>query len=403
MKMKKKKPLTVAIAFFLSLTILFTLTACGEQNSQVPVAVAIVIGNHANSRAPNLASQEIGKIVQAATSSYGFVSIVNLDGSPELVGGCLINLPQAGLAKSKLNQIATEQSHRILSSLSAVKSSHPEVDTMAALEVACRSLSSAPPGSSKQIVVLDSGLSTTGPLNFQKSDFLNAEPSAVADYLNAKKEIPNFSGITITWIGLGDVAEPQKSLSAAQRANLKQIWTAIIEKTGGNVIFLDTLSGGDNSANDYPKVSTVSLLSAPAQTFEDSGAVVFRNIQFIGDTANYINPEEVRKVLTPVAEYMKVSPGFPVLLIGTTAGGKDKEFCLRLSSERADAVRNTLVSLGALESQIKAIGLEFDDPWHIPDIRSDGTLIESVAAQNRKVVLMDASSAEAQSILTGNN
>lgn len=401
--MKMKKSIIIVIVYSLAFMIISTLTACGEQNSSVPVAVAVVIGNHANSRAPNLASQEIGKIVQAATSSYGFVSIVTLDGSPELVGGCLINPPQAGLAKSKLNQIATEQSRRILSSISTVKASHPEVDTLAALEVARRSFASAPQGSSRNIVVLDSGLSTTGSLNFQKSDFLDADPSALADYLNAQKEIPNFSGITITWMGLGDIAEPQKSMSAAQRANLKQIWTAIIEKTGGNVIFLDTISGGDNPVKDYPEVSVVSLLSAPSQTFDNSGAVAFRNIQFIGDTAEYTNPEEVNNILKPVAEYMKSNPGFAAMVIGSTAGEKDKEFCLRLSSERADAVRDTLVSLGASESQIKAIGLGFNDPWHIPDTSTDGTLIESVAAQNRKVVLMDASSVEAQSILAGNN
>jgi outer membrane protein OmpA-like peptidoglycan-associated protein len=353
---------------------------------------------------PNLASPEIEKMVLAATSSYGFVSIVALDGSPKLVGGCLINPPQAGLAKSKLNQIATEQAHSILSSLSAVKASHSELDTLAALEVARRSFASAPQGSSRNIIVLDSGLSTTGSLNFQKSDFLDADPSeVVADYLNTRKEIPDFSGITITWMGLGDIAAPQQALSAAQRANLKQIWTAIIEKTGGKVIFLDTLSGGDNPAKDYPEVSVVSLLSDPSQTFDNSKAVAFRNVQFIGNTAEYTNPEEVRKVLTPVAEYMKASPGFPILVIGSTAGEKDKEFCLQLSSERAGAVRDTLVSLGASASQIKAIGLGFNDPWHIPDTSADGTLIESVAAQNRKVVLMDASSAGAQSILAGNN
>jgi outer membrane protein OmpA-like peptidoglycan-associated protein len=307
------------------------------------------------------------------------------------------------LAKSKLNQIATEQARSILSSLSSVKASHSEIDTLAALEVARRSFASAPQGSSRHIVVLDSGLSTTGSLSFQKSDFLNADPSAVADYLNTRKEIPDFSGITIMWIGLGDCSAPQQSLSAAQRTNLKQIWTAIIEKTGGRVTFLDTLSGCDNIVKDYPEVSTISLLNDPSPTFDNTGTVAFRNIQFIGDTAKYINPEEVRKILMPVAEYMKSNPGFAALLIGSTAGEKDKEFCLQLSSERAGAVRDTLVSLGVSASQIKAIGLGFNDPWHIADTSADGTLIESIAAQNRKVVLMDASSAEAQSILAENN
>lgn len=393
----------ITVALLLAFTIT-TLTACNKEECPSPVAVSIVIGNHANSKEPNLASPEIEKEILEATSSYGFVSIVTLDGSPELAGGCRINPPQADLAKSKLKQIATNQAHSILSNLSAIKASHPEVDTLAALEVARRSLTSAPQGSFKHIVILDSGLSTAGLINFQESGFIDANPNIVAGYLSDRNAIPDFSDIKIIWLGLGDIAAPQDELSSTQRNNLKQIWTAIIEKTGGRVTFLDTLSGGDNPANDYPKVSTVSLPGTSTVTFDITKPIVFRENQigFIGDTAEYINPAKTKEILTPVAEYMKQNPNFTALLVGSTAGEKDKHFCLQLSAARASMVQNTLVSLGTPANRIKATGMGFDDPWHIPDIGADGKLIESAAARNRKVTLLDVSSAEAQRILAGN-
>jgi len=401
--MKKLK--RIILMFSLTAMVVVALTACSVPNTKNPVALSIVSGNHANAKALNLAGTEIIKKVSAATTSYGFISIVCADGSPKLSDAWTISLPSTpGLTESKLKQISTQQAKEILASLLTVKASSPELDTLKALNTSVRSFADAPENSVRQILVLDSGLSTIGDLNFLKSDFLNATPNAAVDLLNSRNAIPNFSGITtVTWIGLGDVGAPQKELSPTQKENLKKIWTAIIEKTGGKVIFLDTLpSNNDNPASDYPKVSTIDFLSDDQTNIGNVDAVVFRNIQFIGDSAEYIDPKAADSILKPVADYIKATPGFTILIIGTTAGANNKEPCMQLSSKRAEAVRNTLISLGASENQIKAIGLGYSDPWHIPDTRDDGTLIESIASQNRKVVLMDASSYEAQSILAEN-
>ena len=388
----------------LTAMLIVVLTACSAPNAKNPVALSIVSGNHANAKALNLAGTEIVKKVSAATASYGFISIVCADGSPKLSDAWTISPPSTpGLTESKLKQISTQQAKEILASLLTVKASSPELDTLKALNTSVRSFADAPENSVRQILVLDSGLSTIGDLNFLKSDFLNANPNAAVDLLNSRDAIPNFSGITVTWIGLGDVGTPQKELSPTQKENVKKIWTAIIEKTGGKVIFLDTLpSNNDNPASDYPKVSSIDFLSDDQTNIGNVDAVVFRNIQFIGDSAEYIDPKAADSILKPVADYIKATPGFTILIIGTTAGANNKEFCMQLSSKRAETVRNTLISLGASENQIKAIGLGYSDPWHIPDTRDDGTLIESIASQNRKVVLMDASSYEAQSILAEN-
>jgi outer membrane protein OmpA-like peptidoglycan-associated protein len=390
--------------FSLTVMVIVSLTGCSEPNAKIPVALSIVSGNHADTKELNLAGTEIVKKVSAATASYGFISIVCADGNPKLSNAWTISPPSTpGLTESKLKQISTQQAKEILASLLTVKASSPELDTLKALNTSVRSFADAPENSVRQILVLDSGLSTVGDLNFLKSDFLNATPNAAVDLLNSRNAIPDFSGIIITWIGLGDVGAPQKELSPAQKENLKKIWTAIIEKTGGKAIFLDTLpSNNDNPASDYPKVSTIDFLSDDQTNISNIDAVVFRNIQFIGDSEKYIDPKAADFILKPVADYIKATPGFTILIIGTTAGANNKESCMQLSSKRAEAVRNTLISLGASENQIKAIGLGYSDPWHIPDTRDDGTLIESIASQNRKVVLMDASSSEAQSILAEN-
>ena len=64
--------------------------------------------------------------------------------------------------------------------------------------------------------------------------------------------------------------------------------------------------------------------------------------------------------------------------------------------QRAETVLKILVELGVPESQLTAIGLGDDDPWHLDDFDVHGNYIESLASQNRKVLLLDAGSDEAK-------
>ncbi len=68
---------------------------------------------------------------------------------------------------------------------------------------------------------------------------------------------------------------------------------------------------------------------------------------------------------------------------------------LNLSQQRADQVKASLVSLGVSESRLTAIGMGCEDPWHIKGAGLEGQL----ASSNIKVVLLDAATDEAQTIL----
>ena len=401
---------TVITLLILSLLIL-TLSGCDSPDSdkeQPSVAVAIVLGNHSSAFSLNMSSPDLISTVSKATAN-GFVSVICADGKPHVASADIYVVPEQyrQADPKKLEADARQKATKILSSLVYVKAQNPELDTLTALSQAVRSLSSTPADSEKMIYVLDTGLSTTGVLDFREN-LLDADPDAIADLLAERDALPDFSGITVKWQQLGDVSPPQQSLSHAQVKILGAIWTAIIEKGGGTMEISDIPPGQTvNDSTGFPKISVVNLPPEKSITFETSEIVVEeekpivfteKQVRFIGDTAKYVDAKKTEEVLKPVAEYMIANPDFKGLLVGTTAtGGKDS--CLKLSEDRAKAVRDTLVSMGVPDKRLITLGLGFDDPWHVPDTDSGGNLIEKLASQNRKVVLMAADSEAAKSLL----
>jgi len=392
-----------SVFMIILLCLIFCLSACDSEapEEKAPVAVAIVVGNHANAYAPNFSDPAlISDVARAALD--GFLSVVCCDGQPYVVSADLYSIPEQyrQADPQKLKSDAQAKANKLLAGLGSVKARAAELDTLSALWWAAKSLSSAPAGSEKIIHILDTGLSTSGTLNFQ-NNLLTAEPDTIAEMLAESGALPDFFGITIKWSQMGDVAPPQEPLSHAQVQKLADIWTAIIEKGGGTMEMSGTPP--TQQAADpaqYPKISVVTLPTETAISFDPDKITVFdeKQVRFIGDTAKYVDPDTAKVALRPAAEYMMAHPEFKALLVGTTATG-GKEFCLQLSQDRAEAVRDTLVSMGVLDKQLITLGFGFDDPWHIADHDAKGRQIERLASQNRKVVLMAADSEEAKKII----
>ena len=118
-------------------------------------------------------------------------------------------------------------------------------------------------------------------------------------------------------------------------------------------------------------------------------------VSFVPDKATYLDEEEAVGTIRPIADYLIEHEQITVLLAGTTAGDEDSDYTMRLSQERADAVRSTLIQLGVDQSRIVTVGLGSSDPWHVYGAGYDG----SIASGNRKVVLLDASSDTAKEIM----
>ena len=101
-----------------------------------------------------------------------------------------------------------------------------------------------------------------------------------------------------------------------------------------------------------------------------------------------MDPATAKEVLEPIAEILIANEDLTVLLCGCVAGDGTTDYGRDLSLRRAEAVKQTLMELSVPEDQLLVIGLGTNNPWHIKGVGYDGEL----AAQNRRVVLLNAES-----------
>lgn len=406
-----KKMITMIIACVLAIAMVTGCTSSNDATEAEKAAVCYVLANTANSQGLNLNSPMVQDTVYETIRNYGYISVVNADGVPDIVFASSFDIDDRYKSASpeRLDMDARSKTTNLIAGMQGVIATDPEVDYLAALNLAVRSLASLEGYDSKTIVVIGAGLSTSGVLNFQ-NNLISANPNTIVELLKEKNEIPNFTGITVYFQQLGDVAAPQQALTSAQRNALQQIYGGIVEAGDGTFVYNDIIANPVNEGTSYPAVTPVDLPADTPISFEpdilesNEGDDVFaepvvlteEQVTFIGDKAEYLHPEETENVLKPIADFL-LSNDITILLCGTTAGDTNSAYTMELSQARANAVKQTLVDFGVDPSRIIAVGLGSTDAWHVYGIPTS----DKAASCNRKVVLLDASSQTAQEILTG--
>lgn len=406
MKMKKMMKMLCGLAMAV-----LCLVGCGTveaaQEERKP-AVCFVIANTANAQAVNFESPLIEETILDCALNYGYLTVINCDGNNEVVIQENFDIEERFKKASaeRLEMDARNTTTGILIEMQTIIADDPEVDYLEALRSAARVLASLEGYTSKTIVVCGTGLNSTGYMNFG-NNLLFAEAETVADLLEEKGVIPDFKDITIYWQGMADVASPQQTLSPAQRIKLQDIWAAVIQRGKGQLVTNEFLSKEAETTKEYLPVSIIELpnetpVSFDADTFaggenvlETPMVLTEEQVMFIPDEAEYKDLEAAALTLEPVAEYMKQNKDVSILLAGTTAGDVNSETAIELSRARAATVKDTLINLGVDAERILVVGLGCENPWHIRGLGYDGLGAE----QNRRVVIMNAESEQAKSML----
>lgn len=401
--MKGKHILTCII----TLALIGCLVGCTEgESTQNAIDLAIVSGYHANSPIPAFRSTTVQTAIENCTATYGSVCLIVNDGSPHVVADYNISKPEKSLSSTKKVEVSQAQANQIISVLSGAKAITPEVDTLASIALAARSLEDAQ--GEKYIIIADSGLSTSGYLNFTQN-LLRADSHTVIDYLVDTKALPALSDICITWVGLGDVAGNQDVLTPSGLETLKSIWSGVLYAAGArSVEFTADLPGvSTTESSSLPYVTPVPILQDTPLTIDVSN-ICFdaplilgeEKILFLPDTSTFADCDAAMATLKPIADYMVSHPSFQILLAGTTATAGSNDDCKHLSKARAMAVKELLTSMGVDEHQVAAtIGLGYDHKYHVPDIGVNGLQNENAPA-NRSVIIFDASSEAAVEMLS---
>ena len=332
--------------------------------------LAIVVGAHANMPASALAGAA-EDAVDAAIAAESLFSLVVADGAPfeAVPGGRLMvnhSNPVAEAADVEGNRGTVD------AALAGAAARTPEVDLLGAIDLAARTL---PEGEASTIVVVDSGLSTTGPLDFTQPGLLDADPAALADGLEAAGALPDLSEVDrIVFQGLGDTAPPQQPISQAQRTNLTAIWQAVVAAAGASGEVEDAPLSGD-ARPGLPWVTPVVPASAPVCTV---GSVTFseEDIAFRADSAEFVDPDAAARTLQPIADRIAAEQ-LSATVTGTTARVGSDEGQRALSRQRAQAVAGVLAGHAVPAGAMTVVGVGSD----FPDYDEDDQ------AANRKVTI----------------
>lgn len=419
------------ISLVLLLALCFTFSGCGIFTSEPiePVATVLIVGAHSNFPYQGSLSSLTDSIYESCYT-YGTVTIVVADGEPYVAADYNVKKPKANVDKSKRKMLAEEKTATIVKKIFSCTAKIPELDTLSALALAADKLN-ASDCSVKKIILADSGLSTTGLLNFASSQQLIEEnPESIVEQLVDRKSLPNLSGVNVEVIGLGQTSGDQTSLTPSLKAQLTEIWQAILSSSGATVTINTTpLKAATESEQSLPAVSTITVIKdsltftvpsyieetsveetmpteetpvTPAETtvtpvIDEVVRFDETSIKFKSNTAELADKDKAAAALKPIGKILKDKPDLTVYLAGMTAstGGDGKH----LSLERAEAVKSLLLDMGANEEQISCVGLgRAENFLRVKDLDNDGNLVESKAKLNRAVFLFGADSDTAKKL-----
>lgn len=405
------------IAIFCCITLMFIFASCVRSDNGKEVALAVIGGQHDNLVEYKEAN---GKDILENNddfwkSNYHIVELFGVvnDGKPEKT--YLEDAENDGDNK-KYNfedfqkfkgypdwDVLRYQAKDFINRLSLEPADDSEFDTLKSFKVVSEYFKEYTADVDKRIIVFDSGLSTTGDLDFTNyniRDFLfnenDKEMDLLIDRLYEVCEIPNLSGAKILWYGFGLAGDEkgqseriQDELSNIQIKRLKTLWEKVLEKAGvksGDIKFYEHFDGKTTTkCENLPSVSSVELvkpLTDEVLGFKDNSS------EFREGTAT-----ERKKI---IKEYAELGKATKLLLVGTTSSNneKGKGVGLILSAERVEVVKSLLLEKGVNDNDIECIALGIYSHAYNKDEFVNGVYDgnSEAAKRNRSVYIMDAES-----------
>jgi outer membrane protein OmpA-like peptidoglycan-associated protein len=344
----------------------------------------LIIGAHKNTPEPSLNPLLVCQVTAEIRAGKP-VRIVVASGQPRLISLRLISVKGGTLAQQSSPRIQQDVK-RIQAAIATARPRSPGADDLAALAIAAdeaRSLGDP----HAELVLIDSGLNDSGALNFTVPGMVAATPTEVVQQLKISGNLPNLHGLSVILVGIGYTAPPQTPLSAKWRSNVTQIWATAL-RSAGAMIWIIPQPGRNPSVKTDQPVHVISVPTTQRVNLEKGITIPFTgesSVRFEPNSTAFADPAAAARALSPIARWLAANPIRRASLEGTTADVGPMSGQIALSRLRADHVRDELVALGALSTQITASGVGSNFPQFIPDRDAVGSLLAGPATLNRSV------------------
>lgn len=341
-------------------------------------SIGIVLGNTQNAPGPQLNSGVLDEIKgtlmqhRGETTDTFIQSIIAVSAVKEPYDIPLDSLKLVNIRNNSAN--ASEDIDKnfnvIKKYLNSVAPTDDGANYLDAILEARRELS-AGQNTKTTIVVIGSGLSDSGDLDFAHSDtlsgILNAKSGVVdaavdkiADMIDSKYGMNYLDGYRVVFYGLGDTVAPQEQLRPNQKNVVSHIYSKLIQRLGG-VADVENGAGvtGKSVATDYVVSTTDTGCGDVGLTFDDE------SVKFVANSAAFADPLAARSALRSVETIYEKGSGN---ITGIQVDGYIAHVNVTgetLSQARANAVKALLVDMGMPASKVTAKGKGFG-PHNIP-------------------------------------
>ena len=262
------------------------------------------------------------------------------------------------------------------------------IDLLAAMNKAAGQLNARSSGGAKTICVVSSGLANTG-LLATSQELLAADPQGAIEQLRKIGAISDYRDITVIFYGLGQSTGNQ-TIPASAKKSLENLYAGIVKAGGGEAVVATDALEALGCDGELPDTGIVDLradsLDIPALAKGESTQIVLDSavLTFKGDSAEYADEAQSANVLGEIAQ-VATSGGYKVAVEGYTADSPSRsdEFLKALSQDRANAVADSLSSLGVPAGNITATGCGSEGSSSM----ASGSFNESQAQVDRRVVI----------------
>lgn len=318
--------------------------------------IAIVLGNTQNTPKPKI-SEDIANTIEETMLQHKGDDVDDLANSIKIISAAkvpeVINLDSSELKLQEIgkNSARAKQSAEFNRNAinQKIESLFPTDNGANYLEAILEAKNNVQEGST--IIVIGSGLSDEGDLNFSKTNILNNEQSRK----NAIKKIEDkygsdyLDGYTLEFHGLGDSVLPQEKLSSIQKDIVRDIYEDVTRSLGGiSDIHTKTLVG-DAVETTYIVGTTDTQCGDISLIFNDE------NLKFVSNQAQFIDVQAANESLMSIKalwdEYGDIIETIDVEGFIARYPGPDT-----LSQPRSDLVKAALVNLGIPIEKINAVG-----------------------------------------------
>lgn len=321
--------------------------------------IAIVLGNTQNTPAPSISGSVSDAVVATMLKHKGdeiskltsSIKIVSATKNPEVI--------DLDVSELKLRKVGNNTANAKRDARLNIEAIEKKINGLAPADNGANYLEAIMEakdnvGENSRIIVIGSGLSDSGLINFSKSSLLTSEDArkkALSD-IQDNYSSNRLQGYTVEFYGLGDTTTPQESLSSIQKGIVRDFYRDAIRKLGGEVtINTDTQTG--------PSVKTIYVVGTTDTGCGDIKLVFDDDdLKFVGDRAVFIDEAAAVKSLSTIKD-LWLDQKDTIEHIQIDGYIAHHPTASTLSQDRADAVKKTLVGLGITSEKITATGQGF--------------------------------------------